>query len=293
MVQDHRAENEPTPWASPIDLAVYDRVPTLSSNEMDALQCLGATQGFGGRTLASVMSGMVGAERIVRPLRDALAAAEGNPIWKERALVALLRACLREERVFWGWDEATWVKMLVPETARLVPGNRSNKAGATRHYMIAAAYLLGCLPDIRAVNGVDWSGVAWKVFGRAAVRGSFDRIEAVLAEWGYARSTARYLRGVTAKTMLVRGSPRLEAITDAFLVELKGRSDFCRTRSGLLLLLSRALRELGIVETIVAEPPTTRNSCASGEAAAWIPNGWGGPTVGVTLQPWPPKLAAR
>lgn len=254
MVRARRAQEEATPWASPIDLTIYDRAATLSSDEMDALQCLGATQGFGGRTLTSVMTGMVGAERIVRPLRDALAAAEGNPFWKERGLVALLRACLWEEKVFWGWDETTWARMLAPETARLLTANRSNAAGATRHYMIAAAYLLGCLPDISAVHAVEWSGVAWKVFGRAAVMGSIERIEAVLAEWGYADSTARSLRGVTAKALLVRGSPCLETITDAFLSELKERSDFCRTRSGLIFLLSRALRELGIVQDVVVQP---------------------------------------
>src|SRR5579884_1910702 len=91
-----------------LDLTQYDRTPTLSGAELDALAPLNAVHGWGGRTIAKILDSAGGAERLIRPLHDALALLEGNVYWKERALVALLRGCLWEQRAFWGWPASTW-----------------------------------------------------------------------------------------------------------------------------------------------------------------------------------------
>ena len=92
----------PTPWPWPLAIEQYDRTPELRAAECQALACLGTSHGFGGRTLETVLRGCAPAARVIAPLRDAMAALDGNVYWKERAMVALLRGCWWEQRAFWG-----------------------------------------------------------------------------------------------------------------------------------------------------------------------------------------------
>jgi integrase len=242
---------DPSSWSWPLDLTRYDRAPELTAVEREALACLGPSHGFGGRTLETVMLGCAPARRLVEPLQDALDALGGNPHWKRLALVGVLRACLWEKRAFWGWDMPTWARLLVPRTTRLLTANYPNRVGATRHYMIAAAYLLDCLDDPGQVETVEWRGIAIKALGSSVVA-SIARIDAVLAGWGYAASTRQSTRSVTARALQHCRSPFLEHITSATLEEIRALPDFSERRRGTVAPLSRALVELGIVAQPVA-----------------------------------------
>src|SRR5205823_3400093 len=124
--------------------------------------------------------------------------------------------------------------------------NYPNRVGATRHYMITAAYLLDCLDDLGQVQTVEWRGIACKALGSPVTAG-IARIDAVLAGWGYAAATRQTSRSVTARALLHCRSPFLEHITSEALEEIRALADFSERRRGTVAPLARALVELGIV----------------------------------------------
>jgi integrase len=255
----------------------YDRSPELTPAERHCMGLLQAAQGWGGRTIETILDGLTDADRLVRPLADALRAVEGNAYWKERALVALLRACVQKDQTFWGWSSSSWGEVLAPAAARRLTANHPTTAGATRHYMIAAGYLLGCLPDLSVVTNVEWHGVARKVFGRAVVDAGVGRVDAIVAGWGYTPTTRRSLRSVTARAMLASGGPELAGITRDRLLRLRRAPDIHHRRYGLVACLSRALTELGLIAEPVVEQHVDhvrllerRVAGMSPEWAAWV-----------------------
>jgi integrase len=261
----------PTTWSWPLAVDQYDRSPALTVSEGQALACLGTAHGFGGRTLQMVLASCAPAARLITPLQDAMDVMDGNAYWKERALVALLRGCWWEQRAFWGWDLPTWVRLLAPATTRKLTANRPTTVGATRHYMIAAAYLLGCLPDLGQIPQVEWRGIASKALGSAATT-SIERIDAVLARWGYSVATRRTSRSVTARALLQCRSPLLEQITSTVLEELHALPEFSKQRRGVLAPLARALVELGVLPRSLVSTAAVRDVEAQwteGLAPAW------------------------
>ncbi len=231
-----------------LELGHYDRAPELTAAERRALRPLRAAHGWGGRTVETILGNLDDAQRLVRPLADAMAAVHGDAYWKDRALIALLRGCEWEDTAYWAWDSTTWTRVLAPATTRLLTGNQPNRAGATRHYMIAAAYVLGCLPDLSVVVNTEWLGVARKVFDREIVEEGVARVEALLQGWRYGGDTRRSLRNVTARAMLAHGSPRLQDMRLERLDELRYEPDIHQRRRGDVWCLSRALADLGIVD---------------------------------------------
>lgn len=259
-----------------LDVSGYNRSARLTSPERRALAPLDVAHGWGGRTIETIMGELAGAERLVLPLHDALNVTEGNPYWKERALVALLRGCLWEDRAYWGWDGETWSRVLAPQTTRLLTANRPNTAGATRHYMVAAAYLLGCLDDLSIVVNIEWRGIAGKVFGEERVDAQIQTVERVVRGWGFAWPTIRTLRGVTARAMLAHGSPDLSDISAEALERLRREPDISHRRKGLVYCLSKALAQLGVLDAPLREQPdlndhwrAARSVGVAPEWAAW------------------------
>jgi integrase len=260
-----------------LGVAGYDTSPCLTVAEREALSVLGTAHGWGGRTVQTILEQLGDAERLVHPLRDALTLTEGNPYWKDRALLALLRACLWEGQSFWGWDEAHWRRVLAPERSRLLTANRPTTAGASRHYMIATAYVLGCLPDPSVVVNADWRGVARKVFGTVRVDSQLTQIETVVVSWGYSPDTRRHLRSVVARVMLAHGAPELAGLTTATLERLRHEASISHRSRGLLCCLSRALVHLGTLEEPLREQEVATERLAEARAvgmasdwAAWV-----------------------
>ena len=231
----------------------YDTSSGLTAQEREALSALGVAHGWGGRTVEGILDQLTDAERLARPLRDALTLIEGNPYWKDRALLALLRACLWEGTSFWAWDRTTWGRVLAAERSRLLTANRPTSAGATRHYMIATAYVLGCLPDLSVVVNVEWRGIARKVFGRDSVDAQLALIEETVAGWGYSPDTLRNLRSLAGRAMLAQGSPELTRMTTPTLERLRHQAGISHRSRGLVCCLSRVLAHLGVIERPLPE----------------------------------------
>ena len=162
------------------------------------------TAGAGGRSRRSSPSSMTHAgssSRSAMPWTSSRATGIGR---SERSLRCSAAACRRTVPTGDGIAPRGRGSSAAPTTRQLT-ANRPNSAGATRHYMIAAAYILGCLTDLSVAVQVEWRGVARKVFGRSRVDAQIAAIDGVVAGWRFAPDTRRALRGVTARAMLLHG----------------------------------------------------------------------------------------
>jgi hypothetical protein len=162
-----------TPWAWPLDVAIYDRTPALSSQEKEALTAFLLPR----RHLAQMVSTVSQQGKLVRfmqPLSDMFAAIEGDEQANIESTHLLLRMCAREGQPFWAWEHPTWLRVLGTSLEDFFTIHKPGNQTGIRQYVIAAAYLLDCFRDLPALGGIEMVKLAYKVFGR-------ERLEANLA----------------------------------------------------------------------------------------------------------------
>jgi len=149
-------------------------------------------------------------ERLVRPLRDVFAVIEGGQANKDRAMGLLLRTCAREERIFWEWDHATWLRVLGPTQVAFFQEHALPNITDIRQQVMAAAYLLQCFQDVQILGGYDRRSLANKVFGSERVTATLRTVEEMALGWGYSVHYQNAFRGVISEVLLVHGHPELE-----------------------------------------------------------------------------------
>jgi hypothetical protein len=114
-------------WSWRLDLGRYDRTPLLTLSQREAL--VPFTWPRRDRAvIVATASEQVSLARLMQPLRDAFAAMEGEEQLKTYSSHLLLRMCARENRPFWAWEHATWVR--VPRHL-LRRSSRSTRSGDT------------------------------------------------------------------------------------------------------------------------------------------------------------------
>ena len=236
--------------------AGYDRRPTLSDQEVDALRAIVSPVPLR-RWLRRPEA--VALERLVTPIIDALATLDVGhepTVHGNADLVALelLRGCWRQRSAYWGWTCETWVAEL---------GTRSTEAEARylsgrRQTAIAIAYVLGCFRDVWLLGSVERQPLSRKIFGKTAVDASVATLDEVLRSWGYRKSACGHgcvSHLVLADAMLLNGSPRLKDLTPDVLEALRRVPGRRHPNAG-VHLLHRVLHALDIVPA--PAPPQTR-----------------------------------
>ena len=234
-------------WTSPVELNAYNRYPTLSQNEEQALQTLAKSQrrwGNGGSEGASQIQ--YGLRRLLEPVEDALAVMPGRHSDKDTAAAALLRACQRERCAYWGWSSAVWQRILGYSQAEFFCENGSLVDGAARQYMIAAAYLLGCFRQVRLLGNFDRLALARKVFDAETVKTALKPIQETLSGWGYAASQNTALASTVCEALLLNESPYLHDLTVEGLEVF--RRDCSVARRAQFHQLGKALAALGFLD---------------------------------------------
>jgi antitoxin MazE len=111
-------------WYPPVRREDYDSSAFLTPDEKDALSELLLARrrwsdkiGYEDARLQNRL------ERLITPLRNALASVDGNECHKDMAIAALLRACGREKCSFWGWDELAWSRVLGASQRQFIEAN--------------------------------------------------------------------------------------------------------------------------------------------------------------------------
>jgi len=240
----HHESNYGT-WS--LDLNQYDRTPTFSLVELEALVAF--TKLRCDRVVIVDQAHMQGSlARLMQPVRDALALVEGEEQHKMYCTHLLLRMCARDGRPFWAWERETWIHVLGTSTANFFalhkPGNPTN----LRQCVIAVAYLLNCFSDFQALGGIETASLAYKVFGRERVEATVAPILAVNAQWGYSRKDGEAgFRSVIAETLLLNRSPLASDLTRSFLEQVHVIMAPIPRRRAMIYRLSRILVHLGLV----------------------------------------------
>ena len=234
-------------WTSPLHLNAYDKCPTLSQDERQALQTLAESQrrwGDGGAKGASQVRGAL--RRLLAPVEEALTIVPGKPSDKDMAAAALLRACRREGYAYWGWPPEVWQRILGPSQAQFLRENGSLIDGAGRQYLIAAAYLLGCFRQVRLLGNFKRLALARKVFGHQVVEAVLQLVQETLSGWGYAAGQNTALMSTVCEALLLNQSPDLHDLTTEALEEF--RRGCSEDRRAHFHQISKALAALGFLD---------------------------------------------
>jgi integrase len=234
-------------WTSPVELNAYDKDPTLSPTEQQALYVLSESQrrwGDSGREGARRIREAL--HRLLDPVEDALALVPGKHSDKGMAAAALLRACQRKGCAYWGWSPEVWCQILGRTQAQFFCEHGCLVDGAGRQYMIAVAYLLGCFRQVRLLGDFDRAALARKVFGLQAVEEALNPVQESLSGWGYAAEQNTGLMSTVCEALLLNQSPRLDDLTAAGLQEFRHGCSVCRRSH--FHQLSKALTGLGFLD---------------------------------------------
>lgn len=256
-------------WASPAQLNNYDKCPSLTEEEQRALQSLVDSQrrwgdgGLGGpRQIQEALS------RLLKPVQDALRIISGEPSnngSKDMAAAALLRACHREGRAYWGWSPEVWQRILGHTQAQFFQENGSLVDGSARQYLIAASYLLGCFRQVRRLGDFDRAALARKVFGHLDVEAALQPVQEILSGWGYAASHNTALVSAVCEALLLNQSPYLDDLTAERLEAFRRGCSACRRAH--FHQLGKALAALGILDQPL-EIASSNPAPTSGQSAA-------------------------
>lgn len=264
-----------TSWQWPLDLTQYERTGSLSQVEKQSLFTLFENKTLTRPELVAAAEQQPELRRLLQPLKEVFTVMDANPAYKPTALSLLLRNCAREQNAFWGWDTATWLRLLGPTQKAFCEENGPVGYTEVRQYLIAAAYLLKCFQTVHQLGGFDRRGLANKIFGTTRVTATLDTVQQVVLGWGYSARETNILGGVVADVLLEQASVQLEELHLDFLEELRSRPGITPARRIMIYRLSKVLAHLGIV----AEPLPLRGGVAPeffeverarGIAAEWV-----------------------
>ncbi len=256
------ARADTAPMAVPcaaIDVACYDRTPTLSATERAALAVVATRHGCQAGAVRAALA------RLTAPVADVLDALGSYASHRPVAVATLRRAMHERQVAFWGWSRDEWLA-----TIRAV-----GRGGGSRHDLLACMYLLGGIADVRADVGVcTLPRFAATLFGDRAVATAIGQVRDELCRWGWTPGGAvRLLPGPVSVLLLLARSPHLAAVTPAVL---QAALDGARTthEATRLHTVARALVGLGVVphppaSTRPPNPWLDGADLVAGVAPAW------------------------
>jgi hypothetical protein len=189
------------PWVWPIDLDRYKRSSALIPVEEDMLTRYAEAYHFYryGRTMDFGET----LDRLVRPLNDALDYTGIRTLHRRYVLLYFLREMAERRRSFWGWTTDEWIETI------------ERRKKVEYQHVIAVAYLLCGFSDLHRLSKdhIVYVVLARKVFGREYMKVVGDRVQSLLAEWGYMRrGTAALVLRTIFEGLLYKRSPHLDEL---------------------------------------------------------------------------------
>lgn len=197
-----------TTSATLVDVSGFDRSPTLSPAERQALASLGwQLRRRRGYDQKLSQWGLIG--RLLAPL-DAAHVFMHRPdtaLHRRSGLDAaglVLSRCAKEAAAYWGWPQEVWVRLIGQNRhafARPWPDWVDQTA---RPYVAAYGYLLCGFDALHRLGSFNRLALAWRVFGREAMDHAQERIAAKLEGWGYRSArTDLFIRTFIAQLLLI------------------------------------------------------------------------------------------
>jgi integrase len=248
------------PWAWPIDLDRYDRSSALTAAEEEMLTRYAEAYRFYryGRTMDFGQT----LDRLVKPLNDALTYTGIRTYFRKYVLLFFLREMAERRRSFWAWTTDEWIDLI-------------DRQKTEYQHIVAVAYLLCGFSDLHRLskNHIIYVVLARKVFGREYMNIIAERVQKVLAEWGYLSGTQQAVLRTVCEALLYIRSPHLDELKIEHLQTVVARHP-PRTGSYRKVAFSRVLASMGTVpEALKVEHPTTDRKLAP-ELILGVPAEW-------------------
>lgn len=255
------------------DASGFDRTPTLSPDEREALACLG-WQLRRRRCHDPALPQWSTVGRLLAPLDAARLALHrpGTALHRRSSLDGIglvLSRCAEEGAAYWGWPEEAWVRLIGEDHlafARPWPGWVD---ATVRPYVAAYGHLLCGFDALHRLGAFNRVALAERVFGRDAIAAAFGAVASTLDGWGYrAAGMDQQLRTVVVQALLINRSARLEDLTTEALRRLRDDPRM-GGRRGAFHAFHRALAGLGTAEP-PAPPNKGRSMTVRGAPAEWM-----------------------
>jgi hypothetical protein len=223
-----------------INLNAYDRTLSLRHAEQAALASV-CTHRF--QVLLTPEESALG--RLLAPIADLLRVVGiRDPTGARRVM---LREMHRRQIAFWAWDEPVWLSIL-GSSGRSFQESVTSESGVRIHLLALAYHLCGLRRLHRRVGMVRLPQVADLVFGHNSVRAAVDEVNATLVSWRTSKHTIEWhVSNATIDLLLTCGSPRLEDVQEAQLVQLVAEYPPGTGRRNGLFKVSRVLAHKVII----------------------------------------------
>ena len=265
--------NQSTAWRWPINLAMYDRTPSLSEAERSELN-----RRLGQGMLQIRQPSKAILHRLVRPIHDALLLVHPTRSIYNNTIRLMLIEMHRRGTAFWGWSLEQWCESICPSNAAFLV--RHGREHARHHhdsrpYLPFLAYLL-CSPSPLdpLLELVQIVPVARKVFGEELLDGATQRLKGILSGWGYQQKDQRSFDACVGYLLLRNQSPHLEDLSIELLDAVDRTCTICSVQRT-IFQVSRALHAIGVISKPLPSSRggvrTTRGAdrTISGEWLAW------------------------
>lgn len=263
-----------TTWCWPVDPACYDRNPSLTKDESEALRTLG-TNVRRPRQYDRDTPEWRAIGRLLQPLDDARAALWYPNSGEHRrassdAIGLVLLRCAEQANTFWAWSDSDWAQLIGTSVAEFERPWPSWVRASVRPFVIAFAYLIGEFTAFRRIGNCNKLNLARRVFGQQPVDHAVQRVRDVLGMWGYriGHPDDQLLPPVLCQALLINRSPRLEDLTTDAFETLRRHPALTCHHLGILHGIQRALAFLGHC-TPPPDPARNRAQDIQGTPAEW------------------------
>jgi integrase len=210
-------------------------------------------------------------QRLLTPVDDALQAAGSSHLARVAVSSILVKEMATRRTAFWGWNERDWAETICSSVKAF--SRRQKRGRGYRHDLIAAAYLLGQVRDIRYMGVRSKQKLATRIFGPQRLRNAASTVADRILSWGGGpRHVHRLCPRLTAELMLFHGSPRLVDFTPDVLEKARQGKMAIRLKC-LLGVFGKALATLQGRESTTVTPKRTVKTVelcvASGVPEEW------------------------
>jgi len=227
-------------WQMPLSLEHYDRNPTLTQAEQEALAVVTLPRKVGYHFF-SMQSSIQILARLLQPLQDVYALKQYNDHGRVAYLRWMCQQMLQMNKPFWAWSKEEWLKTISDV-------NRSNSGILTTIHVTAYLFCNLLIIDDRCYPFF----LARIVFGTRKVTEEYEKLATVIfgsGGSGYVKGRTQnsHLRATLLLAMLVNRNPHIDAFSVESLRATKQLLVYT-TYEGTMHWIIRALVHLGIVK---------------------------------------------
>ena len=257
-------------WCWPVDLDSYDRDPSLSRAEQDALHVVIHSYDAGNHHIPKQCRAVL--QRLLCPISDVLELTGASELDKKAAVNILLRRMHRNQTSIWAWELDQWYELLCSSSEEFKLRNR-RRTGSRMLLMVLSFFLGGCC-DFFPLGQIHFIPLAMRIFGQDQINLAIERMSEDLLRWGYSPIRVQVdLPHPLCYLLLLNRSPRLEDLCAEVLIKAYRRDCPTKFKQG-IVVISRMLASLGIISEPLSPIPRKGQSCLNETSLEGVAEEW-------------------